>query len=86
VLPLVGPSSLRDAVALATSGVALSQVLGSDVVSAWAGGVSFATYAEAHHHLVAAEAGSLDPYAMLRSAHLQRRAAACPQDAATEAE
>jgi phospholipid-binding lipoprotein MlaA len=86
VLPLAGPSSLRDAVALATSGVALSQLLGADAVSAWAGGVSFVTYAEAHRGLMAAEAGALDPYAMLRSAHLQRRAAACQQDAATDEE
>ncbi len=87
MLPLLGPSTLRDASAMAASGIALSQALGPEVVLAWRGGDAFVGYAGMHRDLAAQEERALDAYAVLRSAHLQRRAAACPADrAAAEGE
>lgn len=80
VLPVLGPSSLRDAVAGAASAIALSQVVGSEAVTAWTGGASFAAYAEAHRDIDLAEAFALDPYALNRAVWSQRRAAVCPAD------
>jgi phospholipid-binding lipoprotein MlaA len=80
VLPLLGPSTLRDAGALAAAGAALSQALGPDVYLAWSGGDLFVGYAERHQDLARADAQSLDPYAVYRSAYLQQRAARCPID------
>lgn len=80
VLPLFGPSTLRDATATLATSLALSQAVGPDAVLAWQAGTSFHGYAEAHRDLDAADAQALDAYAMQRSAHLQRRAQACPGD------
>jgi phospholipid-binding lipoprotein MlaA len=80
VLPLIGPSTIRDAGALIASTIALSQVVGPDVVLAWSAGDSLITYAEFHAELGRIEAQSLDAYAVLRSAYLQRRAVRCPTD------
>jgi len=84
VLPLLGPTTLRDA----TAGLALSSALAAGVgaapVAAWQGGDAFLAYDRLHDELRRVEATSLDAYAVLRSAWLQRRAAACPGDAAPE--
>lgn len=85
VLPLLGPSSLRDAGAMAAAGLALSQALGPDVTGAWAAGDAFLDYDSVHDALGQVEAHSLDSYAVLRSAWRQRRAAACPADREAEA-
>ncbi len=80
VLPLLGPSTLRDAGALAATSAALSQALGSDVYLTWRTGEAFVGYAELHPELERTDALSLDPYAVHRSAYLQRRATICPTD------
>ena len=80
VLPLLGPSTLRDAGALVASGAALSQALGPDVWLAWSSSDAFIGYAQRHHEFERIDAQSLDAYAVYRSAYLQRRAAACPAD------
>jgi phospholipid-binding lipoprotein MlaA len=80
VLPLLGPSTLRDGAAAGLTGLALTQALGADAVLAWSGTDGFVQYAEAHPELARLEAQSLDGYAAMRSAHLQRRAARCPVD------
>jgi phospholipid-binding lipoprotein MlaA len=82
VIPLLGPSTLRDVGALAASGAALSQVLGPDVFLAWRTGDAFVGYAQIHRELDRVDARSLDAYAVHRSAYLQRRAAVCPADRA----
>lgn len=87
VLPLLGPSSLRDAGAMAATGLALSQALGADAYGAWSTADALHLYAEAHPVLERVEAEFLDPYATLRSAWHQRRAARCAVDRpAAEAE
>jgi phospholipid-binding lipoprotein MlaA len=83
VLPLLGPSTLRDAGAMAASGAALSQALGPDLFATWSAGDAFLDYeASLHDELSRVEAQSIDPYAVLRSAYRQRRAALCPADRA----
>ena len=84
VLPLLGPATLRDAAARAATGAALSGALGGDVVAAWGAADGFHFYAGLYREAARVEAGSLDPYAVLRSAHAQRRAAACAVDRAAE--
>ncbi|RAI57234.1 MlaA family lipoprotein [Roseicella frigidaeris] len=87
VLPLLGPSTLRDAGALAATSATLSQALGSDLFLAWSSGDALVSYAGLHDSLTRIEAEALDPYAVYRSAFQQRRAAACPTDrAAAEAD
>jgi phospholipid-binding lipoprotein MlaA len=80
MLPLLGPSTLRDAGALAVQSAALDQALGTDTYLAWSGSDLFVDYAQIHHELRRVEANSLDPYAVYRSAYLQRRATVCPAD------
>lgn len=80
VLPLVGPSTVRDAGALIASTTALSQAVSPEVVLAWSASDSLITYAEFHGELGRIEAQSLDAYAVHRSAYLQRRAARCAAD------
>lgn len=80
VLPLLGPSTLRDAGAMVATSAALSQAIGPDVFAAWSGTDLFIAYAQAHPELERVEAQSLDPYAVYRSAYLQSRAAVCPAD------
>ncbi|NGM20389.1 VacJ family lipoprotein [Roseomonas stagni] len=84
VLPVLGPSTLRDAAATFATGLALSQAVGPEVVLGWQTGSSFHGYAEMHRSLDSADAQAIDPYAMQRSAHLQRRALACPGDGALQ--
>jgi phospholipid-binding lipoprotein MlaA len=80
MLPLLGPSTLRDAAALAGTSAALSYVLGPEPTFAWSSGDLFVGYAEVHEQLAQIDAGSIDSYAVYRSAFLQRRGAACPVD------
>jgi phospholipid-binding lipoprotein MlaA len=80
MLPLLGPSTLRDAAALVGTSVALSHVLGPEPTFAWSSGDLFAGYAEVHEQLAQIDAGSIDSYAVYRSTFLQRRGAACPVD------
>ncbi|PWS34081.1 hypothetical protein DFH01_27540 [Falsiroseomonas bella] len=82
VLPLLGPSTLRDAGAALAANAALAQGLGAAPVAGWQAGDAFLAYERAEPALTRLEAESLDAYAALRSAWLQRRAAACPQDEA----
>jgi phospholipid-binding lipoprotein MlaA len=84
VLPLLGPSTLRDAGAALAANAALAQGLGAAPVAGWQAGDAFLAYERAEPALTRLEADSLDSYVALRSAWLQRRAAACPQDARTE--
>ena len=84
VLPLLGPTTLRDAGAALAANAALAQGLGTAPVASWQAGDAFLAYERAEPALTRLEADSLDSYAALRSAWLQRRAAACPQDARAE--
>ncbi|WP_372618060.1 VacJ family lipoprotein [Falsiroseomonas sp.] len=88
VLPLLGPSTLRDAGTVALTSAALSQLVGQELFLGWRGSDLFTGYANVHHELRRIDAEALDSYAIHRSAYLQRRAAACAVDrhAATEAE
>lgn len=86
VLPVLGPSTLRDAGATFATHAALAQALGPELVAGWRAGDLFAGYAEVHAELGAIEAAAIDSYALHRSAYLQRRAAACPTDRAALAE
>ncbi|TCZ50669.1 MlaA family lipoprotein [Roseicella aquatilis] len=86
VLPLLGPSTLRDAGAMAASSAALAQALGSDAVLAWSSGDALVEYAGLHAALRMVERESLDSYAVLRSAYRQRRAATCAVDRAAPEE
>jgi phospholipid-binding lipoprotein MlaA len=81
MLPLLGPSTLRDATAGLAGSVALAQGVGALPVAGMQASEAFLGYERVEPALRAMEAEALDPYAMLRSAWLQRRAAACPQDA-----
>lgn len=80
VLPLVGPSTLRDAAGTLAASLALSHMLGAEAVAAWGAASGFADYAAGHPQLDRLERGALDGYAALRSIHAQRRALACPPD------
>ncbi|CAH0291195.1 VacJ family lipoprotein [Roseomonas sp. CECT 9278] len=80
VLPLIGPSTLRDASAMVATGAALSQAIGPDIVLGWRAGDLFTTYAGFHAELQQIDAQALDSYALHRSAFLQRRAATCTVD------
>ncbi len=80
MLPLLGPSTVRDAGALAAQSAALDQTLGADAYLAWSGSDLFVDYAQLHRDLKRLDAASLDPYAVYRSAYLQRRATTCPVD------
>ena len=80
MLPLLGPSTVRDAGALAAQGAALDQTLGANTYLAWSGSDLFVGYTELHRTLGRTAATALDPYAVYRSAFLQHRAADCPAD------
>ncbi len=82
MLPLLGPSTLRDAAAQAASSAVMAQAIGADAMLAWGSAEAVVGYAGMHRSLQRLEAGALDSYAALRSAYLQRRAAACPLDRA----
>jgi phospholipid-binding lipoprotein MlaA len=86
VLPLLGPSTLRDAGTVALTGAALSQLVGAEAFLGWRATDLFTGYAPLHHELRRTDAEALDSYAIHRSAYLQRRAAACAVDRQAEAE
>lgn len=86
VLPLIGPSTLRDAGAMVATSAALSQLVGHEAFLGWRGSDLFTTYAAFHAELMQVDAQALDSYAVHRSAFLQRRAAACPADRQAMAE
>lgn len=86
VLPLLGPTTLRDAAAGLATNALIAQGLGTTGVAAWQGGDAFILYERLHDELTRLQARSLDPYAVLRSAQAQRRAARCPTDRAEDEE
>ena len=80
VLPLLGPSTLRDAGGLVASSLMLSQAVGSDVMLGLSLGASWVEYAALHPGSLHADAQALDSYATYRSLYRQRRAGACASD------
>jgi len=80
VLPVLGPTTLRDAGAAFAVTSLIAGGLGAAPVAGWQGADAFLAYDGAHDALSRLDAESLDPYAALRSALQQRRAAHCPQD------
>jgi phospholipid-binding lipoprotein MlaA len=84
MLPLLGPSTLRDAGGQFATGMALSLALGPDVTLGWSTTEAFVDYARIEPELAQLERHALDGYAALRSAYRQRRAAACATDRAPE--
>ncbi len=84
VLPLLGPTNLRDAAGMAATSLALGHVVGADVVLAWGAGAGWVEYAAVHSELAGLEARALDGYATLRSVYLQRRAWGCAVDRGEE--
>jgi phospholipid-binding lipoprotein MlaA len=82
VLPLLGPSTVRDAGGLLVTSAALSKLVGADWTAGMGAGEAFVTYTARHEVLRQVDAAALDSYAVLRSAYLQRRAAACAVDRA----
>lgn len=82
MLPVFGPSTLRDAGAWFATSAALSQAVGPDLVTGWSTSNAFVGYERAHRELNQLDAQALDPYAVYRSVHLARRAAACEVDRA----
>jgi phospholipid-binding lipoprotein MlaA len=86
VMPLLGPTTLRDAVAGIATAAAIAQGLGATPVASWQAGDAFLLYDRVQPALRRMEATSLDPYAVLRSAQHQRRAARCEADRDAEEE
>ncbi|MGG5818382.1 MlaA family lipoprotein [Falsiroseomonas sp. HW251] len=86
VLPLLGPTTLRDALAGFATSALIAQGLGATPVAAWQGGDAFVAYDRLHDELTRLQARSLDPYAVIRSAQGQRRAQRCPADRVAEEE
>jgi len=86
VLPVLGPTTLRDASAMATSVALLAQAVGPEAVIGWRTSEMFVSYSGIHHELRRIDAEALDSYAVHRSAYLQRRSLACPGDAVDDEE
>jgi phospholipid-binding lipoprotein MlaA len=86
VLPLLGPTSLRDASAGLAAGAVLAQGVGGAPVAGWQGADAFLLFERLQDPLRRLEAESLDAYAALRSAWQQRRALACATDRAAAGE
>jgi phospholipid-binding lipoprotein MlaA len=84
VLPLLGPSTLRDAAGGLATSLALSHMLGAEAVAAWGAASGFVDYADWQPQLDRLERNAIDGYAALRSIHAQRRAASCPLDGPPE--
>ena len=80
VLPLLGPSTLRDAGATLATSLALSHALGTDTVLTWSAAAAWTEYAAQHPALDQATTQALDSYATWRSIYRQRRAGACGLD------
>lgn len=81
VLPLIGSSTLRDALGAAATGAGLSAATGTLVYGAASGMERLQAYVGAHEALQRWEATSIDPYVLHRSLHLQGRARDCAIDA-----
>lgn len=86
VLPLFGPSTVRDAGGVIATSLAASHLVGPEAVAAWSAASGFVDYAAWHPELDRLERGALDSYATLRSIHYQRRAVTCPTDPLPEEE
>jgi len=86
VLPLLGPSTVRDAGGMIVTSVTLTHAVGVEAVLAWKAGTGFVEYAAWHPELDRVERGALDSYATLRSIHYQRRSVTCPTDPLPEEE
>ena len=86
VLPLLGPSTLRDAAAGTAMAALLAKGFGAEAVAGLQGAEAFLAYDRVAAELDALEARSLDPYAVLRSAHAQHRAQRCAADQLPEEE
>lgn len=86
VLPLLGPSTLRDAAAGTAMAALLAKGFGAEAVAGLQSAEAFLAYDRLSAELTALEARSLDPYAVLRSAHAQRRALRCAADRLPEEE
>jgi phospholipid-binding lipoprotein MlaA len=84
VLPLLGPTTLRDATAGLALSATLAQGVGAAPVAAWQGGDAFVGYAGVREQLARIETEALDSYATLRSIHAQRRALRCEADREAE--
>jgi phospholipid-binding lipoprotein MlaA len=82
VLPLLGPTTLRDASAAAVAGAVLGSVIGTVVYGTVSSADAFNAYTDAHRDALRFEADAVDLYALHRSVHLQRRAQSCPVDEA----
>ncbi len=80
VLPLLGPSTVRDAGGVIATSVTLTHLVGVEAVVAWQAGTGFVEYAAWHPELNRLEHGALDSYATMRSIHYQRRSISCPSD------
>jgi phospholipid-binding lipoprotein MlaA len=81
VLPLIGPSTVRDALGAAATGAGLSAAIGTLAYGATSGLERLQAYVGAHDALQRWEATSIDPYALHRSLYLQLRARDCAIDA-----
>jgi ABC-type transporter lipoprotein component MlaA len=82
VVPLLGPSTSRDAGAMIITSAALSQLVGAEWLARAGSGDAFVAHAAGHEVLRQVDAMALDSCAILRSAYWQRRAAACAIDRA----
>jgi phospholipid-binding lipoprotein MlaA len=80
VLPLLGPSTLRDATAGLVASAALAQGVGAAPVAGWHGAEAFLLYERLEVELGRVSAESLDAYATIRSAQAQQRARRCAAD------
>ncbi len=79
VLPLVGPTTLREAGAAVLTAGLLSHGVGAEAVLAWNTTSGLLSYAELHPALTQMDAAALDPYTTQRSAYAQRRAQTCAE-------
>jgi phospholipid-binding lipoprotein MlaA len=84
ILPVLGPTTLRDAAAGVAAAAALAQGIGTAPVAGWQASDAFLAFDRVGSELARIEAESLDAYAVLRSAWSQRRAASCTADAAAD--
>ncbi|MFY7960342.1 MAG: MlaA family lipoprotein [Elsteraceae bacterium] len=86
VLPLLGPSTVRDALGAAAAGAGLGVAAGAFAYGAASGLERLQAYVGAHDAIRRWEETSLDPYALHRSLYLQRRARDCATDAEAAAQ
>ena len=86
VLPLLGPSTVRDALGAAAAGAGLGVAAGAFAYGAASGLERLQAYVGAHDAIRRWEETSLDPYALHRSLYLQRRVRDCATDAEAAAQ